>query len=126
MVDTAATVTHISGHVPGQTIPSGGPATLHTITTGHSSANLHSGTPAISLGASRATTLNSFGPARQNDEVTRGIFNLKMLVFLLLLPVVLLMVVLKHLLDYLFSLRLKEKDVNGKVALVSLFRAITL
>lgn len=58
---------------------------------------------------------------RQNDEVTRGIFNLKMVVFLILLPLILFAAFLKHLLDYLFSLGLKEKDVSGKVALVSLY-----
>ncbi|XP_037819313.1 estradiol 17-beta-dehydrogenase 11 [Lucilia sericata] len=57
--------------------------------------------------------------ARQNDEVTRGIYNLKMILFLLLLPLVLFAVFLKHLLDYLFGLGLKEKDVAGKVALVT-------
>jgi len=55
---------------------------------------------------------------RNNDETTRAIFNLKVILFLLLLPLVLFAVFLKHLLDYLFSLGLKEKDVSGKVALV--------
>ncbi|XP_034116458.1 short-chain dehydrogenase/reductase family 16C member 6 [Drosophila nasuta] len=55
----------------------------------------------------------------RNDETTRAIFNLKVILFLLLLPLVLFGVFLKHLLDYLFSLGLKEKDVRGKVALVT-------
>ena len=59
--------------------------------------------------------------ARQNDEVIRGIYNLKIILFLLILPIVLFAVFLKHLLDYLFSLGLNEKDVAGKVALVSFF-----
>lgn len=57
--------------------------------------------------------------AQRNDETTRAIYNLKVIVFLLLLPFVLFAVFLKHLLDYLFALGLKEKDVSGKVALVS-------
>lgn len=56
----------------------------------------------------------------RNDETTRGIYNLKIIVFLLFLPFVLFAVLLKHLLDYLFALGLKEKDVSGKVALVRL------
>ncbi|KAH8310764.1 hypothetical protein KR044_002920 [Drosophila immigrans] len=55
----------------------------------------------------------------RNDETTRAIFNLKVIVFLVLLPFVIFGVFLKHLLDYLFSLGLKEKDVRGKVALVT-------
>lgn len=58
-------------------------------------------------------------PSRQNDEVTRGIYNLKMVLLVLLLPLILLAVFLKHLLDYLFGLGLSEKDVMGKVAVVS-------
>lgn len=57
--------------------------------------------------------------AQRNDETTRAIYNLKVIVCLLLLPFVLFAVFLKHLLDYLFALGLKEKDVSGKVALVS-------
>lgn len=57
--------------------------------------------------------------AQRNDETARAIYNLKVIVFLLFLPFVLFAVFLKHLLDYLFALGLKEKDVSGKVALVS-------
>lgn len=57
--------------------------------------------------------------AQRNDETTRAIYNLKVIVFLVFLPFVLFAVFLKHLLDYLFALGLKEKDVSGKVALVS-------
>lgn len=69
--------------------------------------------------AASTATATTAASARQNDEVTRGIFNLKMILFLLLLPLVLFAVFLKHLLDYLFGLGLAEKDVAGKVALVS-------
>ncbi|XP_017003104.1 short-chain dehydrogenase/reductase family 16C member 6 [Drosophila takahashii] len=65
------------------------------------------------------TATQAAAQAHRNDETTRAIFNLKVIVFLLLLPLVLLAVFLKHLLDYLFSLGLKEKDVSGKVALVT-------
>ena len=65
------------------------------------------------------TATQAAAQAHRNDETTRAIFNLKVIVFLLLLPLVLLAVFLKHLLDYLFALGLKEKDVSGKVALVT-------
>jgi len=68
------------------------------------------------------TATQAAAQAHRNDETTRAIFNLKVIVFLLLLPLVLLAVFLKHLLDYLFALGLKEKDVSGKVALVSCIR----
>ncbi|EDV54064.1 short-chain dehydrogenase/reductase family 16C member 6 [Drosophila erecta] len=65
------------------------------------------------------TATQAAAQAHRNDETTRAIFNLKVIIFLLLLPLVLLAVFLKHLLDYLFALGLKEKDVSGKVALVT-------
>ncbi|XP_065372264.1 epidermal retinol dehydrogenase 2 [Calliphora vicina] len=65
------------------------------------------------------STATTAAGGRQNDEVTRGIYNLKMILFLLILPLVLFAVFLKHLLDYLFGLGIKEKDVAGKVALVT-------
>ncbi|XP_061394411.1 estradiol 17-beta-dehydrogenase 11 [Musca vetustissima] len=78
-------------------------------------------TPAVRSTTTTVTTSPSTASAspRQNDEVTRGIYNLKMVFFVLLLPLVLFAVFLKHLLDYLFGLGLKEKDVMGKVALVT-------
>lgn len=100
MVETATTttITHVTSTTP---VP---PPPI-TTPTAHN----------ISVATSSTATLAS---SRQNDEVTRGIFNLKIIVFLLLLPLILFAVFLKHLLDYLFALNLKEKDVTGKVALV--------
>ncbi|XP_017131368.1 short-chain dehydrogenase/reductase family 16C member 6 isoform X1 [Drosophila elegans] len=69
--------------------------------------------------AATPTAAQVAAQAHRNDETTRAIFNLKVIVFLLFLPLVLLAVFLKHLLDYLFALGLKEKDVSGKVALVT-------
>ena len=66
------------------------------------------------------TTASVSTPSSQNDETQRLFFNLKMVGLLLLLPLILFAVFLKHLLDYLFGLAEKEKDVIGKVALVSL------
>jgi len=74
-------------------------------------------TVAPSVTTSQTTIITR--PASQNDATTRGIFNLKIFIFLLLLPFVLFATFLKHLLDYLFSLGAKEKDVSGKVALVT-------
>ncbi|CAD6994372.1 unnamed protein product [Ceratitis capitata] len=71
-------------------------------------------TPTIAT-ATTTTATN----ARRNDETARGIYNFKVIVFCLLLPLILFAVFLKHLLDYLFSLGEKEKDVRGKVAVVS-------
>ncbi|XP_073818322.1 estradiol 17-beta-dehydrogenase 11 [Musca autumnalis] len=80
-------------------------------------------TPPVRSSTTTTTTVTSPSTAsaspRQNDEVTRGIYNLKMVFFVLMLPLILFAVFLKHLLDYLFSLGLKEKDVMGKVALVT-------
>ncbi|KAI9577027.1 hypothetical protein GQX74_014955 [Glossina fuscipes] len=100
MVETATTttITHVTSTTPVPPPPT-------TTPTAHN----------ISIATSSTATLAS---SRQNDEVTRGIFNLKIIVFLLLLPLILFAVFLKHLLDYLFALNLKEKDVTGKVALV--------
>lgn len=69
--------------------------------------------------APSATPSPTAAQAQRNDERTRLGYNLQIIVFLCLLPFVLLAVFLKHLLDYLFALGLKEKDVSGKVALVS-------
>lgn len=77
-------------------------------------------TTTVTTNTTTTTNANTSASPRQNDEVTRGIYNLKMVLFLLLLPLVLFSILLKHLLDYLFGLGLKEKDVTGKVALVSL------
>ncbi|XP_004536643.1 estradiol 17-beta-dehydrogenase 11 [Ceratitis capitata] len=71
-------------------------------------------TPTIAT-ATTTTATN----ARRNDETARGIYNFKVIVFCLLLPLILFAVFLKHLLDYLFSLGEKEKDVRGKVAVVT-------
>lgn len=78
-------------------------------------------TTTVTTNTTTTTNANTSASPRQNDEVTRGIYNLKMVLFLLLLPLVLFAILLKHLLDYLFGLGLKEKDVTGKVALVSLW-----
>ncbi|XP_030370907.1 short-chain dehydrogenase/reductase family 16C member 6 [Scaptodrosophila lebanonensis] len=69
--------------------------------------------------AATPTASQAAAQARRNDETTRAIFNVKIIIFLLLLPIVLFAVLLKHFLDYLFGLGLKEKDVSGKVALVT-------
>ncbi|XP_023176851.2 short-chain dehydrogenase/reductase family 16C member 6 [Drosophila hydei] len=69
--------------------------------------------------APSATPSPTAAQAQRNDERTRLGYNLQIIVFLCLLPFVLLAVFLKHLLDYLFALGLKEKDVSGKVALVT-------
>ncbi|EDW16849.1 short-chain dehydrogenase/reductase family 16C member 6 [Drosophila mojavensis] len=88
-------------------------ATTTTITRTTSSAapNSHA--------APSATPSPTAAQAQRNDETTRLIYNLKIIAFLCLLPFVLFAVFLKHLLDYLFALGLKEKDVSGKVALVT-------
>uniref|UniRef100_A0A1A9W1P2 Uncharacterized protein n=1 Tax=Glossina brevipalpis TaxID=37001 RepID=A0A1A9W1P2_9MUSC len=100
MVETATTttITHVTSTTPVPPTP--------TTPTAHN----------ISVATSSTATLAS--SSRQNDEVTRGIFNFKIFIFLLLLPLILFGIFLKHLLDYLFALNLKEKDVTGKVALV--------
>lgn len=113
MVETATTttITRTTTNVPAQ--PNNGSG---------SSGGGGSGGVAVVSGSG-----NAAGPsatptatvAQRNDETTRAIYNLKVIVFLLLLPFVLFAVFLKHLLDYLFALGLKEKDVSGKVALVS-------
>lgn len=101
MVETATTttITHVTSTTPVPPTP--------TTPTAHN----------ISVATSSTATLAS--SSRQNDEVTRGIFNFKIFIFLLLLPLILFGIFLKHLLDYLFALNLKEKDVTGKVALVT-------
>lgn len=81
-------------------------------------------TPAIApvTAASATPTPTATTAARNaqgNDETARGIYNLKVIVFFLLLPLILFAVFLKHLLDYLFGLGEKPKDVRGKVAVVS-------
>ncbi|TDG51321.1 hypothetical protein AWZ03_002116 [Drosophila navojoa] len=88
-------------------------ATTTTITRTTSSAapNSHA--------APSATPSPTAAQAQRNDETTRLIYNLKIIAFLCLLPFVLFAVFLKHLLDYLFALGQKEKDVSGKVALVT-------
>ncbi|KAH8243279.1 hypothetical protein KR032_006205 [Drosophila birchii] len=98
MVETATTttITRSTTTAPAGSVTVTGPAS--------------SGTPTAAQAAARA---------QRNDETTRAIFNLKVIVFLLLLPLILFAVFLKHLLDYLFALGLKEKDVSGKVALVT-------
>ncbi|XP_055905971.1 epidermal retinol dehydrogenase 2 [Eupeodes corollae] len=55
--------------------------------------------------------------AEASEKRQRLIFNLKIIVCLLLLPLILFAVALKHLLDYLFGS--KEKDVKGKVVLIT-------
>ncbi|XP_067618724.1 estradiol 17-beta-dehydrogenase 11 isoform X1 [Eurosta solidaginis] len=74
------------------------------------------GTP--TAGSITTTTVTPTN-VRRNDETARGVYNLKVIICLMLLPLILFAVFLKHLLDYLFSLGVKEKDVRGKVAVVT-------
>lgn len=113
MVETATTttITRTTTNVPapsnnGSGSSGGGGSGGVAVVSGSGSAAGPSATPTATV-------------AQRNDETTRAIYNLKVIVFLLLLPFVLFAVFLKHLLDYLFALGLKEKDVSGKVALVS-------
>lgn len=91
---------------------------VETATTTTITRTTSSGAP-NSHAAPSATPSPTAAQAQRNDETTRLIYNLKIIAFLCLLPFVLFAVFLKHLLDYLFALGLKEKDVSGKVALVS-------
>ncbi|EDW28181.1 GL27357 [Drosophila persimilis] len=100
MVETATTTTVTRTTI---TAPAGPAATV----------------PSSSATPTAPTATQAASQARRNDETTRALFNLKIIIFLLLLPLILLAVGLKHLLDYLFALGLKEKDVSGKVALVT-------
>lgn len=113
MVETATTttITRTTTNVPappnnGSSSSGGGGSGGVAVVSGSGSAGGPAATPTATV-------------AQRNDETTRAIYNLKVIVFLLLLPFVLFAVFLKHLLDYLFALGLKEKDVSGKVALVS-------
>lgn len=96
-------------------------ATTTTITRTTTQVPAGSGTvtPTPAPSTATPTAAQVAAQAQRNDETTRAIFNLKIIVFVLLLPLILFAVLLKHLLDYLFALGLKEKDVSGKVALVS-------
>ncbi|EDV94693.1 epidermal retinol dehydrogenase 2 [Drosophila grimshawi] len=107
MVETATTttITRATINVPATPAPATPPTTIATATA------------TSTVGASSSSSVGAV--VQRNDETTRHIFNLKIIVFLLLLPFVLLAVGLKHILDYLFALGLKEKDVSGKVALVT-------
>ncbi|XP_017020354.1 short-chain dehydrogenase/reductase family 16C member 6 [Drosophila kikkawai] len=94
-------------------------ATTTTITRSTTTAPAGSVTVTGPASSATPTAAQAAARAQRNDETTRAIFNLKVIVFLLLLPLILFAVFLKHLLDYLFALGLKEKDVSGKVALVT-------
>lgn len=111
MVETATTttITRTTTNVPAP--PNNG--------SGSSGGGGSGGVAVVSGSAAGPAATPTATVAQRNDETTRAIYNLKVIVFLLLLPFVLFAVFLKHLLDYLFALGLKEKDVSGKVALVS-------
>ncbi|KAH8356439.1 hypothetical protein KR200_002983 [Drosophila serrata] len=94
-------------------------ATTTTITRSTTTAPAGSVTVTVPGSSATPTAAQAAARAQRNDETTRAIFNLKVIFFLILLPLILFAVFLKHLLDYLFALGLKEKDVSGKVALVT-------
>uniref|UniRef100_A0A0K8VGK5 Retinol dehydrogenase 10-A n=1 Tax=Bactrocera latifrons TaxID=174628 RepID=A0A0K8VGK5_BACLA len=114
MVETAkvTTFTRTTTAVPA---PASAPAAATTPATAPVTAVSVTPTPA----ATTATTTTAARNAQRNDETARGIYNLKVIVFFLLLPLILFAVFLKHLLDYLFGLGEKPKDVRGKVAVVT-------
>ncbi|KAH8416635.1 hypothetical protein KR222_000163 [Zaprionus bogoriensis] len=94
--------------------------TITRTTTNVPAPNISSSSGSVDAGGTAAAaTPTAATAAQRNDERTRAIYSLKVIVFLVLLPFVLFAVFLKHLLDYLFALGLKEKDVSGKVALVT-------
>lgn len=114
MVETAkiTTFTRTSTAVPA---PASAPAAASAPATAPVTAESAAPTMPTTMPAAATAARN----AQRNDETARGIYNLKVIVFFLLLPLILFAVFLKHFLDYLFGLGEKAKDVRGKVAVVS-------